>query len=229
MSTPWLASVLQTTDPLFPIGSYAHSYGLEELTLSGKVASPEELYAFLASTVSLNLESFDLPYLRFAYATIQTGDFDELSLIDEEISAAKFSRETRAASISQGQQRLRLIAKLRPSDNISRLVELKQAKRLQPNHLVIFAAENVDLETPLEAALTAWAYQALAAPCAAALKLMRIGQEATQTVLTQSLQLIDPIILNSLEVERDFAGAFLPNLDIASHRHERAYARLFIS
>ena len=32
-NSPWLAFVLQTSDPLFPTGAYAHSLGLEEKTI----------------------------------------------------------------------------------------------------------------------------------------------------------------------------------------------------
>jgi urease accessory protein len=83
--------------------------------------------------------------------------------------------------------------------------------------------------TPLEATLISWAYQAFAAPCAASLKIMRIGQDSAQWALTQALSWIPKIVESSLNVERDWAGAFNPFIDIASDRHERAYARLFIS
>ncbi len=221
--------MLQTTDPLFPIGSYAHSYGLEELCASGEVHDPASLSRFLKSIVFLNLQEFELPYLRFAYEAAQGADYDLICQLDEEIAASKPCKELRQASQSQGQQRLRLISKLRPTPLFEELKALKKQKRIVPHHLTLFAAENVDLGTPLSASLIAWSYQALAAPCAASLKLIRVGQEGAQTVLTESLQHIGSIIQKSLTVDRDFAGAFLPTLDIASQRHEHAYARLFIS
>ncbi len=224
-----LASILQTTDPLFPIGSYAHSYGLEELVANGSVFDADTLLAYLQNTVALNLQEFELPYLRFAYNALLVQDCEQLCELDEEIGAAKLSHELRQASASQGRQRLRLIRKLRPSNRFATLESLAQAKQLVPHHLVIFAAENVDLETPIEAALATWAYQTLAAPCAAALKLIRIGQEGAQSVLTQSLHDLETIVQASLSIDHSHAGAFIPALDIAAHRHERAHARLFIS
>src|SRR5690606_24183960 len=125
--------------------------------------------------------------------------------------------------------RLRLLAAIRPSPNAARLAALQGEKRVAPQHLIAFAVEYADLQAPLEAALAAWSYQAFAAPCAASLKLIRMGQEGAQRVLTKALQKIQPIIDASLDVPRAFAGAFLPALDIASFRHERAHARLFIS
>lgn len=223
------AAALQTTDPLFPIGSYAHSYGLEELAASGEVNDADTLLHFLNTTVSKNLSEFELPYLRFLYYSSINENYEAVCELDEEIGASKLSKELRTASASQGQQRLRLLHKIRPSTRTKTLVELKASKKLAPHHLTVFAADYLDLNAPIESALTAWAYQALAAPCTASLKLVRIGQEGAQLVLTKSLQSIQEIVESSFSVEREFAGAFLPALDIASQRHERAYARLFIS
>ncbi|WP_339382583.1 urease accessory protein UreF [Pelagicoccus albus] len=229
MNLSWLPSMLQTTDPLFPIGSYAHSYGMEELCADGEISNREDLQTFLHTVVALNLQEFELPYLRFAYEAAKRQDYDLICDLDEEIGASKPSKELRQASLSQGQQRLRLISKLRPSPRFEELAKLKREKRIVPQHLIIFATENVDLNTPLPAALAAWAYQAMAAPCAASLKLIRIGQEGAQTALTNALERLEPIIEHSLGIDREFAGAFLPYLDIASQRHEKAYSRLFIS
>lgn len=229
MNLSWLPQMLQTTDPLFPIGSYAHSYGLEELCADGEVHDAPSLLRYLKTIVYLNLQEFELPYLRFAYESALKNDLDSLCSLDEEIGASKPSKELRQASYSQGQQRLRLISKLRPTPLFDQLRDLKKDKRITPHHLTIFAAENVDLLTPLEPTLAAWTYQALAAPCAASLKLIRIGQEGAQSVLTTALQDIEAIVTASLPIEREFAGAFLPTLDIASQRHEQAFSRLFIS
>lgn len=229
MSFPWLASVLQSSDPLFPIGSYAHSYGLEELAAEEAVTDAASLLDHLQNHVALNLQEFELPYLRFAYEAIRAADFELLCVLDDEIGASKLAKELRAASSAQGQQRLRLLEKIRPSATTARLADLQNSARIVPQHLSVFAAEYADLGAPLEAALAGWAYQALAAPCAAALKLIRIGQEGAQAVLTHALQMIDPIIEASRDISRERAGALLPALDIAAFRHERAHARLFIS
>ena len=57
----WLAPMLQTLDPLFPIGSYAHSYGLEELCATHFICDATSLLAYLENTVAVNLEEFELP------------------------------------------------------------------------------------------------------------------------------------------------------------------------
>jgi len=99
---PWLSSMLQTVDPLFPIGSYAHSYGLEEMVASGIVTTEEQLSFYLQSVVQLNLSQFELPYLRYTYYAQQEGSKSDIARIDDEIGASLLSSEIRSASAAQG-------------------------------------------------------------------------------------------------------------------------------
>ena len=65
--------------------------------------------------------------------------------------------------------------------------------------------------------------------CGAALKLIRIGQEGCQTALGDALTLAERTVRAAGEVSREEAGWCDPLWEIAAARHERAFARLFIS
>src|SRR5882672_5082613 len=70
----WLPHLLQTTDSIFPTGSYAHSFGLEELVNLGLVQDAPTLAEFLQRQVIPALEHLELPYLRFALNAAEKGD-----------------------------------------------------------------------------------------------------------------------------------------------------------
>ena len=72
-------------------------------------------------------------------------------------------------------------------------------------------------------------YATLSAQLAAAMKVLRLGQNAAQSVLTAALAETPRIVATAMTVERDAIGWFNPWLDIASARHETAAARMFIS
>ena len=82
---------------------------------------------------------------------------------------------------------------------------------------------------PVEAAMTAYFYGSLSGYCSAALKLIRIGQEGCQGVLGEALALTPATVAHAMTVPREEAGWCDPALEIAAARHERAFARLFIS
>lgn len=227
--SPWLASVLQTVDPLFPIGSYAHSYSLEEIVALGIVEDEATLTRFLLDFLAPAIEQFELPYLRFLYEAILGDDFIDVSSLDSQLNASYPSIELRQAHASQGRQRLKLLRKLKPSPVFELLDVRREEGSLIPMHHTVYAAEKGAAKVPLEATLISWAYQSFAAAATASLKLIRIGQEGAQRSLTTALEQIPHLLETSLTVERDRAGCFNPLVDIASNRHQKAYSRLFIS
>lgn len=219
----WLPFLLQTGDPLFPTGAYAHSLGLEEMVRLGVVRDEATLLDFFRGQIIPALGQFELPHLRFARDAARAGDVPGLCALDRELAAWKVARELRDASAQLGSRRLRALLQIDPCELLQRCeVELPWKY-----HLVIFGAQMRD--TPLEAALTAYLYQSLSGFCVSALKLIRIGQEGCQRALRAALAFAPRAVADSLVVPRGEAGWFNPLLDIASMRHEHANERLFIS
>jgi urease accessory protein len=61
------------------------------------------------------------------------------------------------------------------------------------------------------------------------MKIMRIGQNASQSLLTEALSKAPDVIAAAVIVPVDEIGWFNPWLDIAAARHETADGRMFIS
>jgi urease accessory protein len=221
----WLPFLLQTADPLFPTGAYAHSLGAEEMSRLGVLRDEASLLEFLRMHTMPMLEQQELPYLRFA----MNGAHD-LRELDREIDAWKLAHEAREASVQIGVRRLRALANICPASprlaDFAREVEQGAARG---HHLIVFALQAALESIPRDAALMTWAYQALAAVCAAALKLIRIGQDAIQRTLRAACIELPRVVEKSCAVVHEEAGCFSPMLEIASMRHERAFERLFIS
>jgi len=222
----WLPRLLQTSDALFPTGGYAHSLGFEESVRLGMVRDENSLAAFLREQIVPAQQRLELPYLRFAHAA---KSLDALCLLDHEISAWKIARETREASRQLGGRRLRA---LRNISNALALAEFEgaiQEGRASGHHLIVCGLQARVEGLPLNAALTAYFYQSLATVCAAATKLIRIGQDGCQRVLRATCAEATSAVEASHAVARENAGCFNPLLEIAAMRHDRADERLFIS
>jgi urease accessory protein len=222
----WLPMLLQTTDALFPTGAYAHSLGFEELLRLCGVRDEVGLRELVDTHVLPVLMHQDLPYLRFAYQTVEGPALWE---IDREISAWKVARELREASIQVGRRRLAALRAVADCDRYRNLAHAIAAGEAAGHHLTVCAAQALAEGAPLAAALTAYMYQSVAGLCSAALKLIRIGQEGCQRVLRHAMMQAERVVETSLLVEREDAGWFDPLLEIASMRHEFANERLFIS
>jgi urease accessory protein len=82
---------------------------------------------------------------------------------------------------------------------------------------------------PLEAVMAGVVYANVVGVLSSAVKLLRLGQNACQTLLTETLHEAPEIVAAAQQVPFDEIGWFNPWLDIAAARHETADARMFIS
>lgn len=223
----WLPTLLQTNDALFPTGAYAHSFGFEEFSRLRGLRDEAGLREFVETSILPSLAHQELPYLRFAYNAV--GDFGKLCEIDREISAWKFARELRDASIQIGGRRLAALRAMNDLPSYREFAAAITARQTPGHHLTVCALQAAGEKFPLSAALAAYVYQAIAGICSASLKLIRIGQDGCQRVLRGAREKAPAIIAQSGTIERDHAGFFDPLLEIAAMRHEFANERLFIS
>ena len=223
----WLPALLQCADPLFPTGAYAHSFGLEEMVRLGVVGNEGELGAYLIEHLLPILEAFELPYLRFAIGCAE--NLEGLIDLDWEINAVKIAAESRSSSVQLGVRRL---STLRLNHTHPFLVSYENAVKdglACGHHLCACAVQAMVLGTPVDAALLTYGYQSLAGACAAALKLLRVGQDACQRVLASAIAHLPDTVRLSQDIKREAAGCFSPMLEIAAMRHAFANERLFIS
>jgi urease accessory protein len=224
---PWLARLLQVSDSAFPTGSYAHSYGFEQVVALGLVTDADSMQRHILAHVWPALVNFELPVVRLARAASRNRDDLALVELDTIVDATKATRELREASRATGRQRLRAFLNAAPSLALVAFAQAVNEDRAQGHHAVVFGSGMAAL--PLNTLLTSWAYQNVSGLCLASPKLLRIGQDAAQRVLTSVLAPMDAGIARSLQVTHDDIGWFDPLVDLASMQHEIAHERLYIS
>jgi urease accessory protein len=221
----WLPFLLQASDATFPTGGYAHSFGLEDFTHSGRVRDEATLIAFLRDHVVPALAHVELPLVREAHRA--ADDLDRQLGIDRLAGALKLPRELREASLQTGRRRLATLLRVRPTPRLEALHAAIDSTPTRGHHAVVWGVACADL--PLTAALAAAFYQATSGQCMAAPKLLRLGQEAAQRALAATLALLPAAVETARQIPLDEIGWFDPALDLASMRHELANERLFIS
>lgn len=225
----WLLGLLQVNDSFYPTGSYAHSFGLEGMVAEGAVRDRATLREFLLRSVLPALEQTDLPIVAQAWTAWGLPEWDDVAELSFLAAALKSPREARLAAESIGRQRAELLARLQPGSLASDYVTRALAAGWPFSAPVSAALEARLFGAPAPAALAAYAYASIVAVVAAAMKLLRLGQNAAQSLLTEALAATPARIAAAILLPRDDIGWFNPWLDIAAARHESADARMFIS
>ncbi|HEX6115112.1 MAG TPA: urease accessory UreF family protein [Geminicoccaceae bacterium] len=224
MSDPrLLLTALQQGDSFLPTGAVALSWGLETLRAEGIVATPAELDGFVDGQLEHRWASFDRVAL---VASHRAGEaLHEVASIDRRVEACTFAREMREGSRRAGQALLALHARLATpqASAYDGMVKAGAAPgHLAPAQGLLWRALGMDETT----ALCVSAYSFAVALQSAALRLGVIGHVHAQRALARMRSKIAALLATPVPPLAEL-GAWAPQTDIASMRHEIADARLF--
>jgi urease accessory protein len=175
------------------------------------------------------LRQAELPLAAQAWRALGNPDWKTVAELCGLSSALKTAKEARQAAENIGRQRAELMAALRDHPLAKEFMQ-RAAKENWPFSPAIAAAlEGRVLGAPLPAVLGGVYYASIASLLSAAMKLLRLGQNASQSLMVELLQEAPAIIAAAERVPVQDIGWFNPWLDIAAARHETADSRMFIS
>ena len=223
--------LLHLTDSALPIGSLAHSIGLETLVT-------EELLdaAKLPEFFEVYLQEAGLVEAVFCREAWRLGDVApeafssvEWFKLNEKLSARKPSRESRAASTALGQHFMMAVNELGDFPVIAEAIHASQRSRSMIHHSAAFGLTGGALGFAPESVVAAFLHQSLAGLISACQRLMPFGQrEATRLLWGLKPAILRTAGRSALRTIDDVAS-FTPLLDWGGMEHPALATRLFIS
>jgi urease accessory protein len=216
---------LQITDSFFPVGSFAYSDGLETAASCGLVTDAltlQEWMGHFLENVFVPCEGLALVKSMIA---LQSGNLDTLVEIDQELAAIRPSRAARLSSTSVGKRLLSLYGAIHGDAQFSDV-----AGRLpRGNASVAYAIVFFHCGMPLREAAMAYGYNRLAAIVSAGLRLIALGQQQGQTILSKRLEQLPEVADRIVAMVEEPLRSFNLILDIQQMNHQYVYSRLFRS
>jgi urease accessory protein len=218
--------ILQLADSALPVGSMAHSFGLEALAYDediepGVQSCPASLELYLEDALSESL-LVDAVFCSEAHtrALRDAPVFD----LNQSASALRLARESRDASLTLGRRFATLAAALHPGPALSRLAGLTEL-----HHSVAFGYTLGILAIDPDLTVSAFLHQTVLNLISAAQRLLPLGQIQASRIAWD----LKPAILEAVTQSRSLSFttvrsfAHLP--ETASMRHSSLPTRLFIS
>lgn len=229
-------SLLQFSDGLFPVGAYAHSFGLETYVADGSIGDAEGVRAFLLSYLQGSVAPTDAVAVltsRNAAGAQSSARLDACIAIDRLLDATKTPSEFRDASRQMGRQVLRIAVSLGGpflldglTENLLRALECEE---IPGHHAMAFGVAAAVLKWPESDLIRAYLYSTCAGIVSAALRLLPLGQLSGQRILWALIPRISSLAEETLGKDMRDIWSFAPALEIASMRHANLDARLFRS
>jgi urease accessory protein len=227
--------LLHLADSALPIGSLAHSFGLETLVSNSALRVedlPEFLGAYLEEAGVLEA-AFCRAAFRFAAVADAECDASEIFGLNERLSALKPAREGRAGSLVLGQNLLQLAASVDDIPAIRRVLESRRTastgKGAGVHHSIAFGLVAGALGLEESRAVAAFLHQSVASLVSACQRLMPLGQTRAAQILWEAKPAILAAVEKSGARPLDEVSCFTPLLDWGAMQHPGLATRLFIS
>jgi urease accessory protein len=214
---------MQLVSPLFPVGGYAYSQGLEQAIEQGWVSSPQSLYEWLQGLLRNGVARLDLPILVRAHAAWLAGDAARAEKLTQLTLALRGSRELFEEDRKLGRALARTLHGLQFAE------ASLHSEQHSTSYPVLFALACAKWAIPVRSAALAFAYVWCETQVSAASRLMPVGQTDCQRVLSQLLEAIPTAVDVALQLDDADIGSLAPAHAIASAWHETQYSRLFRS
>src|SRR5581483_2982963 len=219
---------LQLSDSLFPVGSFAYSDGLETAAAHGRVRDAASLGEWMANF----LEAVFVPCEGLAVVkcmrAVKEGNIAELCRIDGELTAIRPAAAVRAASAGIGRRLLSLYTSMH-GDECPGLDQLKNLVLPYQNAAVAYAMVFFISGLPERDGALTFGYNRLAGIVSTGLRLIPMGQQEGQKLLTHYLNVLPGAVERILQMKDEPLRSFNPLVDIEQMNHQYVYSRLFRS
>ena len=224
-----LLVLLHLCDNLFPLGSFAHSDGLETATSADLVKSGSDLRSWMLVIRDEVLARGDGPALRIAFEAFARGAFDDIGAVDADLNAMRPALTARQASRTMGARLLKTWQEIRPDPEIARLLASgsRSAGAAGVGLPIAFGVVCAASAVPVRAALEGYFYTRLAATVSAAMRLMSVGQHEAHALLAEALDGVPAAAAEAMAWPQP--TSFVPALDLAAMNHQYLHSRLFRS
>ncbi len=233
-----LLQLLQLADSVLPIGSQAHSFGVETLISEGFLTA-QTLAAFLHDYLAESGKVEGL-FCRAGHALANlavdqaearaTFVADWLALNDR-VSAWRLAAESRQASAALGRRFLTLVVELNGEPQVQLALAAAKGAGTSVHQVVAFGLVGGVLGLTAEATVVACLHQNIMGMLSATQRLLAIGQSQVMRIAWDLKPTLVATAMTSQQI--DWRLAPLPActllLELASIRHPNLPVRLFIS
>lgn len=218
-----LLRLLQLSSPTLPVGAYAYSQGLEWVAEANWIRETDELETWLKGLLQGSLHHVDIPIMKRLYQACLNNKLEKIKCWNDILLAYRETAEVRKEELDKGHALAELLKGL--EINNSELIFANGQTTFLTGYCCAAVTWQIELQDAAQAYLWGWLENQLVC----AMKIMPLGQIASQKILSHLIGVIPGIVNDGLQILDQDIGSILPAQAVACALHETQYTRLFRS
>lgn len=225
-----LLEVFQVCDSTFPIGTFNHSFGMENYLHEKKITDTASFEEWLRNFFSLSFAYGEGLLTILTYRAMDDGDEDRIWQYDKILNHSTFAKETREGTKLIAKQMYTLIERVYGTfDSLAAYHQLVGENVLYGNPAIVFTLFAFEKKLPIAETFLLYGYSVASTLVQNAVRAIPLGQSDGQIVLHDTIKLLGELYPKVAALDEDFLGASGPGIELAQIRHETQGPRLFMS
>ncbi len=224
------ARLFQVCDSTFPIGSFNHSFGMENYLSDGRIKKAPQFEEWFEAYFRSQYAYGEGFLVRLTYEALDAGDVRRVWDLDRIIYCSTPARETREGTRLIARQMVSLIRLLHAGvPLLDEYADRMAAGESYGNPALAFALLAHASGADARQAFVMYGYSVASTLAQNAVRAVPLGQRQGQVALDRVVSLLGPLWDLVAGLDESYLGACVPGLELAQMRHETQIARLFMS
>lgn len=224
------ARLFQVCDSTFPIGSFNHSFGMENYLSDRRIRKAPQFQSWFDAYFRSQYAFGEGLLVRLTYQALADGDADRIWELDRTMFCSTPARETREGTRLIAKQMVSLIRMLHADVPIlSEYADRMADGRSFGNPAIAFSLLAHASGADAREAFVLYGYSVASTLAQNAVRAIPLGQRQGQVALNEVVSLLGPLWEVVEQLDQSYLGASVPGLELAQIRHETQGARLFMS
>lgn len=223
--------VFQICDSTFPIGTFNHSFGMENYLRDNRIRKAPDFKIWLTNYYRSQFRYGEGLLTILCYRALEEGSPEKIASYDDLLTRSTLAIETRNGTKLIAKQMLLLVKKIH-GDRIPYLKEYEEAVKAGKafgNPAAVFTIFAHASGMTEEESFLMYGYSVASTLVQNAVRSVPLGQREGQFILREIIDLLGELYTDAAGLDADLLGANTPGLELAQICHETQEARLFMS
>lgn len=220
----------QMCDSTFPIGTFHHSFGMENYLREGRIRKGKDFRMWIENYYRSQFLYGEGLLLLLVFRALDEDSFKKIPELDDLLTRSTPALETRNGTKKIARQMLILARTLHRDIPWMDAYETSIADgRAHGNPAVVFALFAHAQGLCAQESFLMYGYSVASTLVQNAVRSIPLGQREGQVILTDVIRLLGQLYPQAAELDEDCLGASAPGLELAQILHETQEGRLFMS